>query len=201
MCFIVKRWEGFRLLYIFDHTWAQLSTSVHALWQRTVVFTSHLRIFHLYGDVNTSGEELHILTHARHSWPLSSEGSFACHTYCDTGLRFIMVISEDPWHSHLLPSLWQWSCHYLFLWQVCRYRGLNPDLLHARRTLYLYATSHFWQYMYDLNSNRNYSTIYSYELIMLQCYDATVLLHDLSQSCFNMTWLLHCSYIMTCSIL
>ena len=92
MCFIVKRWEGFRLLYIFDHTWAQLSTSVHALWQRTVVFTSHLRIFHLYGDVNTSGEELHILTHARHSWPLSSEGSFACHTYCDTVYKVCRVV-------------------------------------------------------------------------------------------------------------
>ena len=26
-----------------------------------------------------------------------------------------MVISEDPWHSHLLPSVWQWSCHYLCL--------------------------------------------------------------------------------------
>ena len=26
-----------------------------------------------------------------------------------------MVISEDPWHSHLLPSIWQSSCHYLFL--------------------------------------------------------------------------------------
>ena len=35
-----------------------------------------------------------------------------CHTHCDTGL---LVISEDPWHSHLLPSVWQWSCHYLFL--------------------------------------------------------------------------------------
>ena len=48
-------------------------------------------------------------------WPLSSEGSLTRHTYCDTGLPFIMVISEDPWHSHLLPSVWQWSCHYLFL--------------------------------------------------------------------------------------
>ena len=25
-----------------------------------------------------------------------------------------MIISEDPWHSHL-PSVWQWSYHYLFL--------------------------------------------------------------------------------------
>ena len=31
----------------------------------------------------------------------------ACHTYCDTGHSFIMVISEDPWHSHLLPGIWQ----------------------------------------------------------------------------------------------
>ena len=33
--------------------------------------------------------------------PLSSEGSLACHTYFNTGHPFIMVISEDPWHSHL----------------------------------------------------------------------------------------------------
>ena len=38
----------------------------------------------------------HFLTYARHSWPLSSEGSLTCHTY----LPFIMVISENPWHSH-----------------------------------------------------------------------------------------------------
>ena len=31
-----------------------------------------------------TGEGLQILTYARHSWPLSSEGSFACYTYCDT---------------------------------------------------------------------------------------------------------------------
>ena len=41
---------------------------------------------------------------------MSSEGFQACHTYCNTGHLFIMVISKDPWHSNLLPS-----CHYLFL--------------------------------------------------------------------------------------
>ena len=30
------------------------------------------------------------------------------------GHPFLMVISEDPWHSHLMPSVWQWSCHNLF---------------------------------------------------------------------------------------
>ena len=49
------------------------------------VFSSHSRIFHLYGDVTITGEGLQILTHARRSWPLSSEVSLACHTYCDTG--------------------------------------------------------------------------------------------------------------------
>ena len=38
----------------------------------------------------------------------------ACPTYCYTGHPFIMVISEDPWHSLLMPSVKQWSCHYLF---------------------------------------------------------------------------------------
>ena len=54
------------------------------------------RIFHPYGDVTITGERLQILTYARHSWPLSSEGSLACHTYYDTERPFIMVISEDP---------------------------------------------------------------------------------------------------------
>ena len=35
-------------------------------------------------------------TYARHLWTLSSEGSLACHTYCDTGHPFILVLSEDP---------------------------------------------------------------------------------------------------------
>ena len=72
-------------------------------------FSSHSRIFHSYGDVTISGEGLQILIRTRHSWPLSSEGSLASHTYGDTVHPFIMFIYEDPWHSHLLPS----SCHYL----------------------------------------------------------------------------------------
>ena len=47
-------------------------------------------------------------THHSESWPLSSEGSLTCHTYCDTGQPFILVISEDPWYLHLLPSVRQW---------------------------------------------------------------------------------------------
>ena len=54
------------------------------------------------------------LDSVQHTWTLSGEGSFACHTYCDRRHPFIKVISEDPWHSPMLPSLWYWGCHYLF---------------------------------------------------------------------------------------
>ena len=67
-------------------------------------FSSHSKIVHSYGNVNIGGERLQILTFGRHPWSLNTEGSLACHTYCDTGHPFIMIISEDPWHSHLLPS-------------------------------------------------------------------------------------------------
>ena len=66
-------------------------------------------------DVTITGVVLQIFTYNQHSWPLSSEGSLTCQTYCDTRHPFIMVISENPWHAHLLLSVWQWSYHYLFL--------------------------------------------------------------------------------------
>ena len=52
---------------------------------------------------------LQILTNAR---PLSSEGTLACHTYCDTVHSVIMVISEDP---DTIAKRLVGSCHYLFL--------------------------------------------------------------------------------------
>ena len=57
-------------------------------------FSSHSRIFHSYGDVTIADERLQISTYARHSWPLSSEGSLTCHTCCDTGHSFEMVIFD-----------------------------------------------------------------------------------------------------------
>ena len=67
------------------------------------ILSSHSRFFHSFGDVTITGERLQILTYVLHLWPLSIEGSLACQTYCDTGHPFIhvMVISKDPWHSHL----------------------------------------------------------------------------------------------------
>ena len=107
-------------------------------------FTSLSRIFKSYGDVTITGEGLKMLvsshltqtfeclqvnsfgemewctgeeqrTFAQHSWSVSNEGSLTCHTYCHSSNPFIMVISEDPWHSHLLLNVWQLSCHYMSL--------------------------------------------------------------------------------------
>ena len=40
--------------------------------------------FYSYGDVTTASIGIQILTYTRHSWPMSSEGSLECHTYCDS---------------------------------------------------------------------------------------------------------------------
>ena len=48
------------------------------------------KFFHSNGDVTITAN--FILIYARHSWSLGCEGSLVCHTYCDTGYPFIMVI-------------------------------------------------------------------------------------------------------------
>ena len=62
-------------------------------------FSSFLKIFHSFGDVTITDKKLQILTYmyAQHSGPLSSEGSWTCHTYCDMGQPIIMAISKNPW--------------------------------------------------------------------------------------------------------
>ena len=102
------------------------------------------RIFHSYGDVTIAGEGLQILTYARHSWLLGSEGSLACHTYYDTGHSLIMVISEDPCHSHLFCPAFNseavTACFYYlglsrlgFEHPPLRLRGQRSDRLCHRR--------------------------------------------------------------------
>ena len=72
-------------------------------------FLSHLSIFQSHGHVTITSDGLQILTYDRHSWSLISDGSLVCHSYTVTpGHPFKMVISEDSWHSHFLPSIWQW---------------------------------------------------------------------------------------------
>ena len=66
--------------------------------------SSHLRIFHLYGDVTIVDEGLQIVTYARQSWPLSSKGSLTCQTCWDTDLHFVMVILEESWHCRAFGS-------------------------------------------------------------------------------------------------
>ena len=75
--------------------------------------SSHSRIFHSYGDVTNAGEGLQILTYARHSWPLRNGGLLTCHC-----LRHGPTVYNGHLRgqaTHLLPSVWQWSYHFLFL--------------------------------------------------------------------------------------
>ena len=60
-----------------EHEWTSLF-----VWG----FKSHSRIFHSYWDVKYYWWRASNFDLYWHSWPLSSEGSLACHTYCDMGI-------------------------------------------------------------------------------------------------------------------
>ena len=67
-------------------------------------------IFKPYGNFTIASEGLQTLTYARHSWSFSSEEN-----YFDTGLHFIMVISEDPWLHTCCRAFDSWAftaCFY-----------------------------------------------------------------------------------------
>ena len=95
-------------------------------------FTSLSKIFHSYGEVTSTGERLQMLTYAWYSWQLRSEGSLAIRTYCDMGYPFIMVTHQDPWHSHLLPIVCQWSCHYFFQRLKTTSTGDRSPIIHMQ---------------------------------------------------------------------
>ena len=53
-----------------------------------------------------------ILAYARHSVPLSREGSLPCHTCCDTGPRFFLSHPKDhPFHSPLTTHEGMWRIY------------------------------------------------------------------------------------------
>ena len=94
-------------------------------------FSSHARNFHSYGDVTIAGFDLCSALMSIEHW-----GFFKVPQVLWHGHPFIMGTPKDPWHSHILPSVWQRSCHYLFL----RLRPVavgvrTPNLPHMRWTL------------------------------------------------------------------
>ena len=87
-------------------------SGLHLFCLFVLSFSSHSRIFHSFGDVTIAGDGRQIVTYARHLWPFRRKCSLACHTYCDSKHG---VISEDPWHSNVMPTVWQYNCLYLFI--------------------------------------------------------------------------------------
>ena len=66
-----------------NHTYPLFRKTHKTYWISSMMvvcgFKFHSRMFHSYGEVTITCEGLQILTYTRHSWPLSSEGSLACH--------------------------------------------------------------------------------------------------------------------------
>ena len=150
-----------------------MGTATRAAVTRLKYCRYGIKHFKINQSITITSEGLQLLTYTWHSWPFSSEGSLACHTYCDTGHTFIMVISMDPWHSHLLASVWQWSYHYLFN-EFSMSQLETPNLLHAGRMLsptlpllrpmkvYTYLQWHKYYDSVQVSSVTNTVTVYKY---------------------------------------
>ena len=128
----------------------------------------------------TTSCDLHSTLMAIEHWGFYSMPHLLWH-----GHPFMMVIFEDPLHSHLLPSVWQWSWHYLFL----RLRSVAAEIrapnlprererinliFNERRLLKNLNVLHYrvdwYLYLYDLNDN-----VPVYFVINLHIYFATAL--------------------------
>ena len=165
MCQLTKRQIYFRCIWFAFLSSIQIifTNYIHKLllpkfnWFCFVLFGSFRSTRELFTHLETVAG-LHILTYARHLWPLSSGDSSPCHIYCDTGLPLIMVISENPWHSHLMPSVWQWSCHYLFYRLTCVAVGIRPpNLPVAGLTHCITASAFSWCWYLKMSADRMYS--------------------------------------------
>ena len=79
--------------------WVTFTVFAPIDWLIVYCLTSLSRIFHWYGDGTIAGEGLQIWAYARHSGPLSREGSLSCHSCYDTGPRSIPSHPKDHEHS------------------------------------------------------------------------------------------------------
>ena len=86
-------------------------------------FRPNREFVHSYGDVAIAGEGLYILTYPRHSWPLTSKGSLACHTYCGHTINGHL---RGPVTITTIAKRLAWICHYLFL--RLRSHGWNSNM-------------------------------------------------------------------------
>ena len=96
-------------------------------WMKSIMFVSFFvwglisnsRMFYSHVDISITGERIQLLTYTLNSWPLSSEGSLTCYTYCDTGHTFILSSQRT---SDTNICCWAFisrvSCHYLFKWLI-----------------------------------------------------------------------------------
>ena len=117
----IKQGENFILFHLLQITWLHLSDLIRGItqfyiayryWRPIVYCSCPSREFSTYRDLIIAGKGLHIQT-----W-YSKWVFLTWNTNYDTNHHLssiIMVHFEDPWHTHLLTSVWKWNCRYFFV--------------------------------------------------------------------------------------
>jgi hypothetical protein len=109
-----------------------------------VCFESHEQFFSYLATVTITGDGAANLDQCLALTAFSSEDSFTCHTYCDTGPPFIRSYPKDPWFSLLNAVLLAKKQSLPILNVLGLTRPHSANLGWFRR---LHQTSAVWQYL------------------------------------------------------
>jgi hypothetical protein len=93
---------------------------------------------------------LQILAYARRSGPLSREGSFSCHTCCDTGPRLIRSRPKDRYSSPTVgfkPSTQVSSDHCARPFNHCATQAEKMHLLYGAKFLCHISKRYLWPWL------------------------------------------------------
>jgi hypothetical protein len=85
-----------------NHCWFLKKKIICKVWVLfCFCFESHEQFFSYLATVTITGDRAANVDLCLALTAFSSEGSFTCHTYCDTGPPFLRSYPKDPWFSLL----------------------------------------------------------------------------------------------------
>jgi hypothetical protein len=93
--------ENYDCWLIGRHRYIWMLSWLNWLIDLFICFESHEQFFSYLATVIITGDKAANLDLCLALTAYSSEGSFSCHTYCDTGPPFLRSYQKDPWFSLL----------------------------------------------------------------------------------------------------
>ena len=158
--------------FFFNHktTWTlKILTSIHMTNgdKKSIIFVFCLSVW------GFSSHSIHFYSFEHHRWTVANLGLclvlMAIALWGLLSLPYLLwhgpyvyyVISEDTWHSHVLPSVYQWICHN----PLKRLESVVAGFRTPKLLLFEQLTSFYYMHLFYLNSTQIVGHIESNNLV------------------------------------